>query len=459
MVRGILLGLALALAASAAHAARPDLTKTSAGYVYFYRPGADIVAHDEALKFCFDQAIATKQPDPTMNGTSTSSMQYGIIGVLVESLVESAIDGAINNRGFAVNLENCMVATGWQVVQLPAADGKRIFALPQAAKHQALADLLARPQPAGQIVRRFNNDIQHPETYWLQAATDMDRSSLSVLAYNVEPWRADYRAASLKAERELKEKQKAEKAAAKAGVKPAVTRPPDIGPVPVEQWGNLPTDRSYVLLRTLRPEGWPTGRLLFRRFGDDPGRLAWETDGKTDLFFIDLPVNKKVKKGGLVEFSAMLELPPGRWTLMGVYGNMMTALGPSSPITVSFCLGAPSFELKAGEVLFAGTFGIGILEGQIAPDTNFSTIKHLTDATPGLLPRLQAAPWTNGTRFACDGTIIYALETPGRPFEPGYRFGSMATQPPPVTPGAAAPTPPSSPAPAPASDPPAGARP
>jgi hypothetical protein len=209
--------------------------------------------------------------------------------------------------------------------------------------------------------------------------------------------------------------------------------------VPQDQWGKLPTDRSYILIRTLRPEGWPTGRLLFQRLGPDPTRPAWQQDGKIDVFFAEFPVNKKVKKGGLVEASFVLELPPGRWTYMGVYG--LPSAGIRMPIIASFCLGAPVFDLGEGEVLYAGTFGIGILEGQIAPDTNLDGIRHLTNAAPGLLDRLKPAPWMNGGRFSCDGTYIYALETPGRPFLPDYRFGSQAWESTPDAESAAVPAP------------------
>lgn len=408
---GAALALGLALAASTAHA-QADLTRSSGGYTYFHRAGADMAAHDAALRFCFEQAATTKQPDSL---PMPQTYDGGAAGVLARTIVKAAFEIPAERRGFFANMESCMVVTGWQVVRLPDAEGASIAALPLTDKYQHLTGLVGQDVPQGEVVRRFRNDIPHPDTRWLQTTGDLDKIPLDLQALDVQPWWKAYYA-------KVKTDAKAVKAARKA--KPALPAPKGSGPVPQTQWAQLAADRSYLLIRTLRTQGWPTGRFLFRRIGPDPTRSASELDGQIDVFFADLPVNKKVEKGKLIEASFMLELPPGRWTYMGILGY--PASGMPTPIIVSFCLGAPTFEIQTGEVLYAGTFGIGILEGQIAPDTRLETIKHLTDSAPGLLDRLKAAPWMNGDRFACDGAYIYALETPDRPFLPDYHFGSQA---------------------------------
>jgi hypothetical protein len=102
---------------------------------------------------------------------------------------------------------------------------------------------------------------------------------------------------------------------------------------------------------------------------------------------------------------------PGLWRLAAIHA-------------LSLCLGAPAFEIKPGEVLYAGSFDLSA-EG-IGPDLNLDEPRAYL-AGHVVAERLRPAIYRNGFTDRCTGTgSIYALEVPGAPFEPTYRAGSRA---------------------------------
>ena len=106
-------------------------------------------------------------------------------------------------------------------------------------------------------------------------------------------------------------------------------------------------------------------------------------------------------------------LPPGRWRIVG-FGD--------KPL-LDFCLGSPSFEAKAGEVVYAGTFDMSAQD--VGPDLSLTPVKAWLGASPAA-DRVRPAAYVNGSRGPCGGNAIYAFEIKGAPFEPGYTWGSMA---------------------------------
>jgi hypothetical protein len=106
-------------------------------------------------------------------------------------------------------------------------------------------------------------------------------------------------------------------------------------------------------------------------------------------------------------------VPPGRWRIG--WSNFL-----------SYCLGSPSFEIKAGEAVYAGTFHI---EGPtLAPDLDLAPAKAYLGGPSA--ETLRAAVYRNGERGSCMGlSHDYALEFPGAPFAPGYSWGGAAAAP------------------------------
>jgi hypothetical protein len=108
-------------------------------------------------------------------------------------------------------------------------------------------------------------------------------------------------------------------------------------------------------------------------------------------------------------------IPPGRWRL----SEMGIGLG-----RLNFCLGSPSFEVAAGEVVYAGSFNLS--------SENLSPVMSLGDARSWLgetraAARVRVANYSNGWTGDCEGNVLYAIEFDQAPFRPGYVWGGAQT--------------------------------
>jgi hypothetical protein len=113
-------------------------------------------------------------------------------------------------------------------------------------------------------------------------------------------------------------------------------------------------------------------------------------------------------------------------------------------VSLSLCLGGPAFDIAAGDVVYAGSFA----PNRLAPDMAMEPAKA---AFPGLstaVAKLKPAEWINGAQGQCEGTYLYAMELPNRPFMDSYQLGSRAQPAPPSAPTPPTPTPASSTPPA-----------
>src|ERR1700753_73116 len=88
---------------SAASAA--SLGMPSEGFVYFHHAGSDMAAHNAAVEACAGSAAPTIGP-----------MAANFGGVLGAWIADSENNG-LAHVTFVANLENCMVARGWEVVR------------------------------------------------------------------------------------------------------------------------------------------------------------------------------------------------------------------------------------------------------------------------------------------------------------------------------------------------------
>lgn len=111
------------------------------------------------------------------------------------------------------------------------------------------------------------------------------------------------------------------------------------------------------------------------------------------------------------EATFIFAVPPGKWRLAGHRG-------------VDPCMGAPSFEVAAGEAVFLGAFDFNATP--FAPALDMGPARTALNADPGLSNRLRPAHWVNGSTAYCRGWYLYALEFDGFPFEDGYVWGSRS---------------------------------
>ena len=362
-------------AAVAGGADRIDLTRSSAGYTYFNRAGADLTQHDTAVSACLVEASRMRQPDD--NGAAGAAAAGGLLGALVVGVIQGAMNGMHERRGVAANVENCMVVNGWRVVRLDETEGKTLDALEQAELHAALATHVGASQPLGQIVRVYDNDAVRGDTMLIGRSGDLDKMSLSLQA---QP------------------PQTATPTPARKGPQaPRTARPPralKAEDVAVTGGDALVT----VRLTGMAEQGGRT--LVFSRQGPAPDVQPWEQDGRPALFAVTLPTRGAVRGDRTRAVTQTFSVPPGRWRLSAVnVGQYIT----------HFCLGTSGFEAREGEAVYAGAFDLS--GEQLRPDLT-ARDDLLAPASPAATAGLRhrAADWSYGGKEQCQGAYLYALD-------------------------------------------------
>jgi len=361
-------GIALALGGPASAA---SLVGATEGYTYFNRSGADPAAHDADLGACMGYAARMKATDLLGSGR-------GMLLAMLEDGASSA------------NIEHCMVVRGWRVMRLPDGEGLPLARLKQPELAEKLAGFVGASSAPGVVVRAWANEAMFASTQRTGPARLLKGgSSLSV---------ASLPEAAVKA--------------ATDGMKPErPKRYPDYAmpfsrPLKLAALGALDPGAALVVF-DIRDTGM-TNAVTFVREGPDPTRPAWAVDQQKDTVWIAGGSTFQTKDGARLGAYAV---PPGRWRLL-------TVGGPYS--ITSFCLGAPGFDVAAGEVVFAGRYSFK--EAEFGPNLALDDSRAMLAAWPDLAAKLRPAAYVNGNLGLCEGQNLYALEVKGAPFVPGYAW-------------------------------------
>jgi hypothetical protein len=372
-----------AIALLAAPARGQDLYKASAGYTYFHRTGADMAAHDAMVKACIADAASVADNASFL----ASSMQMGgVIANLALGMVSQAQLRQVNRIQFAANVENCMVANGWDVVHLDDADGARLAALPGPQQAEALAAWVGATAPHGVIVRSFS-PISTQITGRIPIPADrLGPSSLSLTA-------GDHEITQI--------------------VRSSDAAPPEWRLISFVPPGSADAASAVIVIRT-RSAGRYHGTFWLAHLGDAPA----SDDKPVALSYIQAttPASAPFSRAANGK-TYVAVVPPGRWRLIGYSGvapSKYTGFYASLPTSISLCLGGPAFDVKPGQAVFAGTFDASA-EDFFKPDLDPAKAD-LGDTA--LAARLEPAHWTNGEKTPCDllwGNYIYRYEIPGAP--------------------------------------------
>ena len=386
---GIGIGFAVAAALLAAEggdeAVRPlNLSRATAGYTYFNRPAAGIAEHDRDLVLCIGHSSSVRSVDQQM-GTGGG---LGLIGALIGDAIADAADKGV----MAASLENCMVVYGWRVVRLAEAEGQALSKLAPAELRSKLAPWIGAKRPPGDVVRMWRNDASNGRiNHFALRPGHTKRGQLSLLALAAGPGGPPERAPAGPGDRQ---KVKLDPKWPKGSLKPAELAAAPAG--------------SGIVLVGIRGMGMTRGNgFVFRRIGAQPEVRAAAVDHAPDRFEA---LASSLAGSRTVAFA----LPPGRWRIASDINGLME---------LNYCLGSPSFELKAGETLYAGT--LDLKSERLQPDLSLDRIQQWLAGTPAAVA-VRPAAWSNGSRGPCGPNSIYALEFEGAPFEPGYALGSRA---------------------------------
>jgi hypothetical protein len=385
------LWLAALLAAAAATPAYAGakLNETSAGYTYYYKPGATLDAHDIDVAACRRLAATTYQPPPH----TTVVAQGGIYGAIGVAIGEAIVSGIQNHRGHLVNIENCMVVKGWRVVVLDQAEGQALAEGDKKTRTEKVRAWIGAETPHGAIVRTFDNDA-------------LDRGTVMFLAANPagKPLSTDANVKIAPPPKPVADTEADLNAPEKPRIKP-------LKPLKPEELGGVPDGTGLIVVNV---SGIGDNSLFFQRLGPNADTPA-AVDGKAGGFVVSQPVKAFAKAGVSTGMTVVYAVPPGRWRLAAM---------SAGEFSVDFCMGAPSFPVAAGDVVFAGSFDMA--SKTLTPDMSPDAAKGLFPGLSTLPDKLRAAEWTNGSTGVCGGVYIYALEFPARPFADGYHMGSLA---------------------------------
>ena len=394
VVGALATGLAIVSPASAQQPeTQVNLGTMTLGYTYFNRPGADIAAHDAAVAAC--AAVAAK----VHSYDEQNPVQKNLVPVTAAGLVSEGLAGAAHHGVVGASLENCMVVRGWRVVSLSDTAGKELAALPQSALSRRLAPWVGSQTPHGEVVRTWANDAARPTTIrfaYRPAHTNNGQLSL-ISATGRDLTQFDSSDAS-------------EVGQTLADYAKSLDPRWRGTPLKANALGSVPPEGGVIIASVKRLSMKQGTVITFSREGSKPDVLPSTDDHLLDVAYFTGNFVWQGKAG----FMAAVAVPAGHWRFSSV-GSVAGAL--------NFCLGAPSFEVKPGDVIYAGTFD---LSGGIAPDLDLAPAQAWLDHQPQAAI-VKPAVYTNGSTGSCGGNVISALEVDGAPFAAGYAWGSAAT--------------------------------
>jgi hypothetical protein len=357
---------------------RANLTRPTSGHTYFNRPGATIADHDADVRLCAAHAAGL-----------TRAQDNVVIGGLLPALMAGAQDDSRTQA----NVENCMVVKGWRVVRLPRNLGATLNRMRREALSEQLATVVGVETPAsGEIVRTFTNEGARGDTVWGAMPGYGGSFVLSLDAVDLT---------------NLPELPRAVPAIGAVAGPPVGAR--ILTPAMI---ADLPAESAIVITRAVgtgQSNGEGFSFLRIPEDGETPFIRTVETD-PTHAFMSVLPWtlfkgSARERRETVTAFAVV----PGRYRLTAKMNTM------------DYCHGSPVLEIRAGDVIFAGTFD---LSGNVGPDLSLEPAREFLAADPTRLARLQPAEWHNGSTATCGYVYNYAIEFPGMPFVEGYEGGS-----------------------------------
>jgi hypothetical protein len=293
----------------------------------------------------------------------------------------------------AASLENCMVVHGWRVVRLDEPEGQALTKLAPAELRSKLAPWIGSARPPGSVARAWANDAANGTIdHFSLRPGHTKKGQLSLIALAAGPIQVPGRTSASPGKVE----------------KPRIDPKWPKGSLKAAEFAAVPAGAGIVIV-AIRGMGFTRGNgFVFQRIGPRPDVRAAALDHAPDRF-------EALASSLAGSRTLAVALPPGRWRIASDINGVME---------LNYCLGSPSFELKAGEVVYAGN--LDLKSASLRPDLSLERPRQWLAGAPAAAAAVKPAAWTNGARGPCGPNSIYALEFAGAPFEPGYSLGSRA---------------------------------
>jgi hypothetical protein len=377
--------LAAALAASAPAGAPPpddsaqeiaeDAARDLKESRFYNKPGATRADYDKDWQECRLIARGSLTPSGSVpvfyNPAIISPLAAGVAGG-IGGFIGAKIAEGIQRRA---NRRSCLLVRGWRMIEADDAMKARVAAMSDAERDAHFASIVGASDVTGKI-ETFRNPLAAPEL----------ASGLSPAAKVTAPLGVT------------------------AGKKVDLAAPLRLAP-----------GQGAIILGFRRPDSHSLGKsgsATFARYDAAQGDLSyqprdWKKKGDTTTYAVQArSIDKKL---GLELH--ILPVTAGRYVL----GSAQA--GPYSPqVSVSFCLGAPSFEVKEGEAVYFGDLtpyiGVPGADGGKLIAMAYSRDAEgaralLATRQPALAGTFRDAEAVNGATWGCIGQAMTAYSIPG----------------------------------------------
>jgi len=380
--------LAVVSLAGTAQAEPVEIGQIVTGPTYYNRPSASLAEHNADLGACARETAFSVGSDQYERSLGGAPLRLG------ESIAKHLIwDGPLAGVG-AVRVENCMIVRGWRVVRLPERDAAALDGLPGPALVARLTPWIGAANPPGELVRTWGNEAAHPTGFKLASrAAAPGPKQLSFRIYN--------------------ESGGTEALPRKIDAEPTPSAGPGVldpkwptKPLPSAETPLPPAGASIIVVKISGISNRYGTGIVFAREGSTPEEQPGLVDHAPGSFFAGTGFLGAKKDGNWFAFV----VPAGRWRM-------------AQSAFLSLCLGSPAFDVRPGEVVYAGAFNLA--GDSLGPDLNLGPATAYLRGPGAAVVR--PASYVNGSRGSCHAfPVAYALEIPGAPFETGYRWGAAA---------------------------------
>jgi len=338
---------------------------------FYNRPGATRAQYDADWQECRLIARGSRTPSGTIpyyyNPAVISPLAAGVGGAL-GGLIAGAIAQGQQRRA---NRRNCLLIRGWRLVEVPAAEATRVRAMTDEQRSAYFNTIVGAEHVEGEITERTSFSLAPDPAINLDApvtvpgAVWLGRPANPPVPFALAPGE---------------------------GAVVVAFRRPDPGSA--GRTGEIDLARYDLATRDLiyQPRDW-------RRRGDN-------TTYRLNVISHDRHAQYEV---------LVLKVTPGDYVIVGQVPG-------TAQVTNSFCFGAPTFHVNAGETVYLGDF-IPYMNVQLSTGSRLFTMAysaHIDDARrtlatqlPTLAEAMTPATIRNRATFACSAIVMDRWDLPG----------------------------------------------
>lgn len=338
---------------------------------FYNRPGATRAQYDAEWQTCRMIARGSRTPTGTIPyyyNPAVVSPLAGAIGAGLGGLIAGAIAEGEQRRA---NRRACLLIRGWRLVEVPEAEAARVREMSDEQRSAYFDTIVGAERVEGNVIERTSFALAPDPQLRLDAPVALPGAV--VLGRDVDP------AAPLA----------------------------------------LAPDEGAIVFAFRRPDegsAGRTGEVHFARYDLATRDLVyqprdWRRRGDGTTYRMN--VISRNRRAPLEVH--LLKVTPGDYVIAGHVPGLV-------PVTNSFCFGAPTFRVGAGEIVYVGDF-IPFMNAPMSNGARLTQIAYashiedsrrtLAERQPALAEALRPAALRNGATYACAAITMDRWDLPG----------------------------------------------